>query len=34
MVTVHPNPMIDLGPDTVLCDDNSLLLDAGDFEVY
>jgi gliding motility-associated-like protein len=34
MVTVNPNPQVDLGPDTVLCEDNSLLLDAGDYAFY
>lgn len=28
-VTVHPNPVVDLGPDTVLCQGASLNLDAG-----
>ena len=35
MVTLFNNPIVDLGYDTVvLCGDNSLLLDAGDFAAY
>jgi gliding motility-associated-like protein len=28
-LTVHPNPVVDLGPDTSLCGDLGLVLDAG-----
>ncbi len=28
-ITVHPNPVVDLGPDTTICDGDILQLDAG-----
>ncbi|MBN1414496.1 MAG: gliding motility-associated C-terminal domain-containing protein, partial [Bacteroidales bacterium] len=31
---VYPLPHVDLGPDTVICGNNSILLDAGDFALY
>ena len=34
MVTVYENPVIDLGLDTILCGDNTLTLDPGDFASY
>jgi gliding motility-associated-like protein len=34
MLTVNLNPMVDLGKDTILCGDNPLVLDAGNFEIY
>jgi gliding motility-associated-like protein len=35
MVTVFANPAaIDLGPDTILCEDQSLVLDVGHYESY
>jgi gliding motility-associated-like protein len=34
IVTMHENPVVNLGPDTVLCEGNTLMLDAGDFENY
>jgi gliding motility-associated-like protein len=33
-LTVNPLPLVDLGPDTTLCGENSILLDAGDFLSY
>ena len=29
IMTVLPSPVVDLGPDTTICDDQSILLDAG-----
>ncbi|HLO60057.1 MAG TPA: gliding motility-associated C-terminal domain-containing protein [Bacteroidales bacterium] len=34
IVTMHDNPVVNLGPDTVLCEGNTLMLDAGGFENY
>ena len=34
IVTLHVNPVVNLGSDTVLCGSNTLLLDAGDFDTY
>jgi gliding motility-associated-like protein len=34
MVTLYDNPVVQLGNDTILCGDNSLVLDAGDFAAY
>jgi large repetitive protein len=33
-LTVYPLPHVDLGSDTTLCGENSILLDAGDFVSY
>ncbi|MFH2143462.1 MAG: T9SS type A sorting domain-containing protein [Bacteroidota bacterium] len=33
-VVVYPIPFIDLGPDTILCPDDTLTLDAGIFDSY
>src|SRR5665647_1166807 len=33
-VLISTTPIVDLGRDTVLCGDNSLELDAGDFTSY
>jgi gliding motility-associated-like protein len=34
IVSLYNNPSVNLGRDTVLCGDNALLLDAGDFASY
>jgi gliding motility-associated-like protein len=34
MVAFYINPVVVLGRDTVICGDNSLILDAGDFAAY
>ncbi len=34
MVSQYSNPVVNLGNDTILCGDNALILDAGDFAVY
>ncbi|MBP1669179.1 MAG: C-terminal target protein, partial [Bacteroidetes bacterium] len=33
-LAVYPVPQVDLGSDTVICGENSILLDAGVFEAY
>jgi gliding motility-associated-like protein len=33
-LTVYPLPHVNIGPDTTLCGENSILLDAGDFMYY
>jgi gliding motility-associated-like protein len=34
LLTVHPIPSIELGSDTVICGENSVLLNAGEYELY
>jgi len=29
IITLHPTPVVDLGPDTIVCESGTLLLDAG-----